>query len=372
MNLVPVTDHTTEKEFLDLPRALYRGDPDWISPLDDSIKAVFDPSLNPFFSHGNCTRWVLKDGKRVIGRIAAFVNKQKSSMHPQPTGGIGFFECINDQQAADLLFQEAKKWLHSQGMQAMDGPVNFGENDKYWGLLVAGFKPPSMGMNYNPPYYEKLFTQYGFQKLYDQFTNYLDASRPLPERFTKISDWVMKKPEYHFHHFSQKNKDKFFLDFTEIYNDAWSEFEQFTPIDMDTIKESFRQMQPVMDEKIIWFAYHGEEPIGFVVCLPDVNQLLKHLGGKMNLWSKLKFLYYKKTVTIDRLRIIIMGCKHKYQNRGLESALIRCLQKEVLPRNTIKGVELAWVGDFNEKMIAIHEATGAIRDKVHRTYRYIF
>jgi hypothetical protein len=131
-------------------------------------------------------------------------------------------------------------------------------------------------------------------------------------------------------------------------------------------------MKPVMDEKLIWFAYYNNEPISFILCLPDINQVLKHLHGRMNLWGKLKFLWFKNSTQVDRIRIIVMGCKKKFQNRGIESALIRCLQNEVLPRKNIKGVELAWVGDWNKKMISIHEATGAIRDKVHRTYRYIF
>lgn len=112
--------------------------------------------------------------------------------------------------------------------------------------------------------------------------------------------------------------------------------------------------------------------MSFIVCLPDANQILKHVNGKLNLWGKLKFLWYRYTHTIDRLRIIVMGCKKRFQNHGLESALIRCLQEEVLPRKTIKGVELAWVGDFNQKMMALHRATGATTDKVHRTYLYVF
>ncbi len=131
-------------------------------------------------------------------------------------------------------------------------------------------------------------------------------------------------------------------------------------------------MRPVMDEKVIWFAYYQQEPIAFVLCLPDVNQLLKPLNGRLDLPGKLKFVWYKHTRTIDRLRITIMGCKKKFQQHGIESALIRCLQMEVLPRGTIKGVELAWVGDFNTKMLALHAATGARKEKVHRTYQYIF
>lgn len=372
MKTVEIKDQATARQFIDLPRYLYRKDPNWICPPDDDIASIFNPQRNHFFKHGDCVRYILVDNNKTIGRISAFINKEKAYKNPQPTGGIGFFECINDFSAAHALFDKAREWLVDKGMQAMDGPINFGENDKYWGLLVEGFKPSSFGMNYNPPYYQDFFESYGFIKLYDQFTNFLDATVPLPERFTKISDWVMNKPGYTFEHFSIRNKKKYFRDFHEIYNDAWNEFTGFTPINEDTIEESFRQMRPVMDEKIVWYAYYQGEPVAFVLCLPDVNQILKHLNGRLDLWGKLKFAWYRNTTTIDRLRIVIMGCKKKFQNHGIESALIRCLQKEVLPRNTIKGVELAWVGDFNQKMMALHEATGAKKDKVHRTYRYLF
>jgi hypothetical protein len=371
--VVVVNSPSLANEFIQFPHIFYRNDPQWISPLDNDIKAIFDPSRNTFFSNGVCTRWLLKDeGGKTIGRIAAFINYEKANISNPPAGGVGFFECPDDQEAANLLFDTAKTWLQEKGMKAMDGPINFGENDKFWGLLVKGFKPPGLSMNYNPPYYVSLFEEYGFRKEYDQLTNFLDCAIPLSDRFTKISSWVMNKPGYSFKHFTFKDQEKYFRDFLEVYNDAWTNFENFTPIDLPTIKESFRQMKPIMDEKIIWFAYHHEEPIGFVLCLPDANQILKHLHGKMNLLGKLKFLWYRKTTVVDRMRVIVMGTKRKSQNHGIESALIRCLQDEVLPRGTVKGVELAWVGDFNTKMLAIHEATGAINDKIHRTYRYIF
>lgn len=373
MNLTEVKNQVQIREFLSLPKKLYKNDPNWISPLLSEIEAVFDPEKNIFFTHGVCTRWILiDDNGDTIGRIASFINYKKSDKYAQPTGGVGFFECINNQEAAHKLFAGAEAWLRERGMRAMDGPINFGENDKFWGLLVEGFHPPSLGMNYNPPYYQDFFTSYGFEKFFDQLTNWLDTTKPMPERFNKIADWVMKKPEYRFEHFDNRNKDKFFDDFQEIYNDAWTVFENFTPIELATIRESFRQMKPIMDEKLVWFAYYKDEPIAFIVCLPDVNQLLRHVDGRLDLIGKLKFLWYKKTTSINRLRIVIMGCKKRYTNRGVESALIRSLGNIVLPRNTIKGVELAWVGDFNEKMMAIHEATGAKLDKVHRTFRYHF
>ena len=227
-------------------------------------------------------------------------------------------------------------------------------------------------MNYNPPYYQKLFEAYGFIKQYDQFTNILYVAKPFPERFTKIADWIGNKPEYKFIHFEKNNFEKFAADFREIYNDGWSDFENFSPIDLETIKQSFREMKPIVDEKIIWFAYFNDEPIAFIIALPDVNVLLKPLKGKMNLLNKLRFLWLQKTTTIERIRFIVMGCKKKFQNKGIESGLIRKIQLEVTPRNTIKEVELAWVGDFNKKMMALHEATGATKEKVHATYRYTF
>ena len=372
MRIVEVDSEEAGQEFIHVAHRVYKNDPNWISPLHDDIAAIFDPSRNVSFQQGVCKRWILNDNKdEAVGRIAAFVNRAKPG-HSIPTGGIGFFECINNTEAAFLLFDTAKNWLAQQGMKAMDGPVNFGENDRYWGLLVEGFKPPSLGMNYNPPYYEKFFTAYGFQKLYDQFTNTLDPHVPLPERFTKIADRVMSKPEYSFQHFAKSRREHFFHDFQEVYNDAWESFENFTPLKIETIRESFRQLKPIIDEKLMWFAYYGEEPIAFVICLPDANQILKHVKGKMNLVGKLKFLWYRYVQKVTRLRIIIMGSKKKFQNHGIESALIRCLQLEVLPRTAVKTVELAWVGDFNPKMIAIHKATGATLDKVHRTYRYNF
>ncbi len=175
-----------------------------------------------------------------------------------------------------------------------------------------------------------------------------------------------------FEHFRSSKFEKFAEDFREVYNDAWSGFENFTPIQPATVRQSFKEMKPIVDEKIIWFCYFNDEPVGFVIALPDVNVLLRPMKGKMHLINKLKFLWYKKTTVIDRIRFIVMGCKKKYQNKGIESGIIKKLQLEVLPRNTIKQAELAWVGDFNQKMLALHEATGAQREKVHRTYRYTF
>ena len=373
MQITEATGTKSFRDFLFFPRDLYKSDPNWIPYSIFDIKNVFDPDKNRFFRHGRSNRWILNDASgKTIGRIAAFINYDKLNPSRLAVGGIGFFECIDDEESSTLLFNTAKEWLQQQGMQAMDGPINLGENLNYWGLLVEGFKCPSLGMNYNFPYYEKLFDSYGFKKLYDQFTNLLDATIPMPERFTRIADRIMNNPNYTFRHIEKNHFKKFAADLQEIYNDAWSDFENFTPIELETILESFIQMKPIIDEKIIWYAYCNDEPVAFIVCLPDANRILRRMDSDFEWLNKVKFIWYKNREVIDRLRIFVMGCKKKFQNHGLESALIRCLQLEVLPRKTIKEVELAWVGDFNNKMLAIHNATGAKRDKVHRTYRYVF
>jgi hypothetical protein len=372
MTITEVNDKASKKAFLDVARMIYKNDPVWVCPLDNDIEAVFDPAKNNFHQDGKCTRWILTDEKgKTMGRIAAFINNKKAWHYEQPTGGVGFFECIDNQEAAFLLFDTAKKWLAANGMQAMDGPINFGENDSFWGLLVEGFTQPSYGMNYNPPYYHAFFENYGFKTLYAQITNHLDILKPFPERFYKIAKWVTKKPGYEFKHLKANEIEKFAADFMEIYNDAWKDFENFVPITHATIFESFQKMKPLMDENLIWFAYINGEPVSFLIVLPDANQMLKTAKGKLNLIGKLKFVY-QKWRGVSRMRAIVMGTKQKFQNHGLESGIFITLGEYVLPKNQYKELELSWVGDFNDKMIALHASMGAIFGKRHLTMRYIF
>jgi len=372
MQIQEVETSIAIKKFLDFPRKLYAQDNNWVCPLDKDIEAVFDPKKNNFHNFGVITRWILADENGiVIGRIAAFINYQKTNHFPQPTGGIGFYECINDGEASRLLFDTSKEWLKNQGMQAMDGPINFGENDNFWGLLIEGFTQQSYGMNYNFPYYKKQFDDYGFKTEYEQITNHLNLKIPFPDRFTKIANWIASKPGYTFEHFSNEKFDKYASDFMEIYNDGWQNFTSFTPIKQETVKDSFKKMKAIMDPKLLWFAYIDNEPASFVVILPDANIMLKPLNGKLNLLGKLTFLY-KKWRGVNRMRAIVMGTKQKFQKHGIESALFIKLKEYVIPKNQYDELELSWVGDFNNKMLSIHEATGATLGKRHATMRCIF
>lgn len=373
MKIIEVKDKKTAKIFLKVPRSLYKNDPHWVCPLDSTIEDIFNPKKNIFFKNGEATRWILTENNgNLIGRVAAFINKKKAYNFKQPTGGMGFFECINDKKAAFLLFDTCKAWLEERGMEAMDGPINFGENDNFWGLLVEGYMPQSYGMNYNFPYYKSFFEDYGFQSYYEQVSNHLDITKPFPERFWKIAGWIRKKPSYKYEHFRFKDAEKFIKDLKEVYDNAWKFHENFTPIEIDDMKKSFKKARAIIDEEFIWFVYKDNSPVAFLIMLPDFNQILKYMNGKMHIFNKLKFLYLKYKKTITRARITIMGVIPEFQKSGIESAIFWNMQ-EVLDRKTqYTEIELSWVGDFNPKMRALHESVGASFAKKHITYRKLF
>jgi hypothetical protein len=271
-----------------------------------------------------------------------------------------------------MLFDTARQWLKKHKMEAMDGPINFGENDNFWGCLVEGFTQPGFGMQYNPPYYQKFFEAYGFTTYFEQITNHLDLTVPFPERFWKIAGWVVKKEGFSFKHFRIKEADRFIDDFEAIYNDAWRYHENFTPIDKSVLKATMMKAKAFMMEELIWYAYHEGKPIGFIVMFPDVNMILKHFNGKMNLINKLRFLWMKHRKTITRARVVILGVVPKFQRSGIESGLFWQLKGVVDKNPHLKELELSWVGDFNPKMRVLQESMGASFGKKHITYRYLF
>ena len=232
---------------------------------------------------------------------------------------MGFFECVNDQQAANALFDACKKWLLANGVEGMDGPINFGEKDRFWGLMVNGFKNPSYQENYNYPYYQQLFENYGFVKTVEQSTSEMTLASFNLERFSRIAQRVLTNPVYKFEHYRARDLGRFANDFLTIYNQGWSHRPDFTPMTIDRVQMVLRSLKPILVEDIIWFAYANNEPAGFFINVIDVNQIFKHLKGKMDLFAKLKFLWYKNFGRIDRARGIVFGVIPKYQNLGLET-----------------------------------------------------
>ena len=376
MEIIEVTSKKTRAEFLRVPKILYRNDPCWVCPLDNEINGIFNPTRNPSFRKGEAIRWILKTKEgRLIGRVAAFTDKVREAEYGQPTGGMGFFECIDDQQAAFMLFDAACNWLKGKGMQAMDGPINFGENHNHWGLLVEGFSHPGYGMPYQFPYYRNLFESYGFRPYFRQYSYHRDISSVniFPERFMKIAEWVARKPDFSFRHFRYREAGRFVADMASIYNETWSSFkEDFTPLDTNEIIRGVKEAKPIIDEELIWFAYHKDQPVAFFMLLPDANQILKHLNGKLTLINMFRFQVMKWTHKMTRVRAFIAGVVPRFQNSGIESAIFKQLFDVFMRKRYYREIELSWVGDYNPRMISIYEAIGAQPAKLHITFRYLF
>ena len=242
--LQEVTTSAQEREWLDLPKKIYKGNRNWVCPLDQDITEVFDPARNELFADGEAVRWVVRNkAGEVVGRIAAFYNREKAAIEEQPTGGCGFFEAIDDQQVADMMFDASRMWLASRGMEAMDGPVNFGQRDAWWGLLVEGYEFQPLYENpYNPPYYKELFENYGFRNYFNQNT-YIwkiyddDVNAMVHDRAKRL----FSTPGYGFRQIDMSRIEEEAENFRIIYNKAWSLFSGVKPMTQEEAMKIMKQ-----------------------------------------------------------------------------------------------------------------------------------
>jgi len=372
MKLVAVQSAQEKQVFLQVAVNIYKNDPQWIRPLDKDIEAVFDPAQNKFFKKGECSRWILYDeAGKPIGRVAAFVNKQYKQS--QPTGGMGFFECPDDQAAANFIFDHCRKWLQERGMEAMDGPINFGERLSWWGLLTEGFYEPLYQMNYNPPYYKNLFENYGFQLYFNQICFARTVTGALPDKFEERHARLAADPNFKAVPINKNKLEQFAKDFAYVYNKAWAGHgEGGKEIDARTATKMFNSMKQVMDERISWFAYYKDEPIAIWVNLPDLNQWFKHLNGKFGLIQKLRFLYHKQFGACKRFVGLVFGIIPEFQGKGVDAFLVLEAAKVIQNQKKYDHYEMQWIGDFNPKMINIAETLDSKPSRNLVTYRYLF
>ena len=378
--LKEVKTASDEKVWLHVDRPIYKGNPMWVSPLDNDISRVFDPQVNKKFNNGEAIRWTAFDSAtgEAVGRIAAFYENNASEDYEQPTGGCGFFESIDNQEVANLLFDACRDWLASKGMEAMDGPINFGSRDAWWGLLVDGYQYQPLYTNpYHLPYYKELFENYGFQNYFNQNTYVWRAeSGVLSEIALEKARRVLSNPEYQIRDVSNTDLSQAAENLRTIYNKAWALFTGVKPMSEAEAQKLMQTLKPIIDPNLIYFAYHNNEPIGFFVMVPDLNRIIGKFNGRFGIIEKLRLMWeLKVSKSCDRVFGIIFGITPEFQGKGIESAIMTYILENYIQtgRSHYKSFEFAWIGDFNPVMNKMIERyVCATRHKMHTTYRYLF
>ena len=363
-------------EFIRVNVKMNAGNSEYIQPLNNDVKEVFDEKKNKFLKTGKIQRWLLKDDNgELIGRIAAFINpRYKNKGDKFKVGGVGFFDCIDNQEAANLLFDTAKEWLAEQGVEAMDGPINLGERERFWGLLTEGFHAPPYGLNYNPPYYQALFENYGWQVYFNQICWNLPVSKTsqLSPKFYNAHEKFAADPSFHCEGYDKKRMKKYAQDFCTVYNKAWASHQGNKEMSLAQGMIMFKTMKPILDERLIWFAYKDNEPIAMWLNLPDLNEIFKKFHGKLNLINKIRFVLAMRKRSFTKFMGLAYGLVPEFQGTGADYYMIVEWEKRIKPHTNYVLLELQWQGDFNPKMLNISKNLGAVKSRNLITYRYQF
>ena len=374
MKILRVTDDRTLKDWMRLPWHIYRNDPNWIPHLKQDIEKVFDPARNKLLADARAERWVVYDADgKALGRIAAFINVKTAHTEKQPTGGMGFFECVHDQVAANLLFDTARDHLRAAGMEAMDGPINLGDRNMFWGLLIKNFSdPPIYGTNYNPPYYKDLLEGYGFQVWFNQLFFKRSAEVAAQPIFHRKYAQLAADKRITMHDGRGRSVEQLAQDFCTVYNAAWVDHENHKPMEPATARKIVKAMKPVMDPRLVIFIRYDDVPVAMYISLPELNEIFRYVNGDLNWFGKLKFLWYKWRGAVTTMTGIVFGVAKEWQGKGIEGALIVYAEKHIVDKKLYKDTILTWIGDFNPRMLKVCQNLGAVNYRTLATYRYLF
>ena len=367
--IVEVSNRDSKHLFHQLPFDLYAKDNNYIAPLHHEVEGVFDVAVNKVLLEGSAKRFVLLNDRGLpIGRIAAFVDHKRNKALNYHLGGIGFFECIDDSQAATSLFESAFNYLKEFDVDVVEGPVNFGERDRFWGLLVDGFYPPLYQENYNPIYYQRLFEENGFLP-FEQIITFKGISNKIPfDRMKAIAQRIRERYPITIKTLNYQQLDQFAEDFVTVYNASFSKFDHFKPLLTHQIKAFLEQAKPVIDKELACIVYFEEQPAGFIALYPDINPFLKFTKGKLNFWTAPLFILKKKMASKFAAKGMGFGIHPTYQSKGIFALLLDHLST---PRNIQLYPEmyLAGIRAHNKEIISMYSKMEVEKNRIHLTYR---
>ncbi len=352
------------QRFIRLPWRLYRQDPAWVPPLLFDLKKLLSPKKHPFHQHADVQYFLARLDGEVVGRIAAIVNHRHVQFHAEPVGFFGFFESIENQDVATALLTAAERWVAARGMQRIRGPMNFSTNEEC-GLLVDGFHDaPKIMMPHHLPYYGLQIETAGYGKAKDLFAYILDVrGKPPPERLVHGIKRLQQRQNIRLRPISKKRFDEEIRVLHGIYHRTWEKNWGFVPMSEAEVDLFASQLRLVVDPKLCLIAEHQNEPVGFALAIPDYNQALRHIDGRLFPFGLLKFLWYRRS--INMARIPLLGVNPGFRRRGIEAMLYVKLW-EVVPHNGYPVVECSWILEDNWDMRRGLEQMGA---HVYKTYR---
>lgn len=369
MTVVPARDRRLRSRFIDFPWKVYADDPAWVPPLRSDVRKLMSPE-HPFQQHADTEYYIALDpGGAVVGRIAATVNHVYNDFHETRTGFIGLFESVDDPAVARALLVAAADWLREQGMTEAIGPFNLSTNDELYspGILLDSFDhPPALLMAHNPPYYAALFDAAGWTKRKDLLSYWMEEETGPPERLLKGMERLAGRVDgLVVRQLRLKELDQEVERIKEVYNAAWQRNWGFAPLTEAEMTHLAAELGPIVDSRYALIAEVDGEPIGFAVALPDYNQALRHVNGRLFPFGFLKLLWYRRR--IDRLRVFILGLKPGYQRQGIDALFYLKMYQNGLAAG-IHRAEAGWILEDNWGMRRGLERLGAYAHKTYRVY----
>lgn len=369
LQIIPVAGKALLRRFIRLPARLHANDPNWVTPLEMEREEAFSPKKNPLFRTTEVQFWLAVREGRDVGRISAQIERHAAPGN-ETTGHFGLIAAEDDPVIFKALFATAEGWLRERGMTRVLGPFNLSINEET-GLLVQGFEtPPMLLMGHDLPYVGPRIEALGYAKAKDVYAYFNNMMVPLPETLAG----VLKRPlpkKFRLRHLSFKQYRKDIEDLTSIFNEAWCDnwhFSPLTPADTDHLAKA---MRPILDEKLVWFVDVDGEPVAFGVTLPNINEALRGLDGKLLPFGWAKLLWRLKVTGVKSCRVPLMGVRRQYatgfSNALLPFLIINAMREQALLKG-FETVELSWILEDNLPMRRICEQMGAHAYKTYRLY----
>jgi hypothetical protein len=355
-------------KFIKFPWQIYKNDKNWVPPLISERKEFLDKDKNPFFKHAEVIFYLAKKNEKIVGRIAGIVNHNHIEFQKERAGFFGFFECVEDYEVAEVLLDTVRDWLKSKGMQIMRGPANFSSNEE-WGMLLEGFdSPPVFMMSYNPKYYLDFMERYGMRKAKDLYAYFIDKNSPPPARVVKMAESIKQKEKIEIHSVNMKDLKNEAEKIKTIYNSAWSKNWGFIPMTDEEFDHMVEGLKKVVDPNLVFIAEVDGKPAGFSLALPDVNQVIHKINGRLLPFGLFKLLWHTKIKNkINGVRIITMGVVPEFQKRGIDTVFYVQTYNVGVKRG-YSWAEMSWVSEDNVKMNRVLNLLGAKLYKKYRIY----